>query len=185
MSAIRAYDTISTTCYQKGLLAAHADTCVLNDTRFSAGDHLGQDIANCDAASWLASFYQDPGRYGISEKLEGLSVRTKETVLGKEHPSTLSSMNNLADVLSDQGKYEQAEEMHRQVLGLRETVLGKEHPSTPTSMNNIAVAFLRAPGRDTDCLKLHMSAWRSAFRQTALCRTNYGIDPMDASSTTN
>jgi hypothetical protein len=32
-------------------------------------------------------------------------------VLGKEHPSTLASMNNLAAVLWSQGKYEQAEEM--------------------------------------------------------------------------
>ena len=49
---------------------------------------------------------------------------------GTEHPSTLTSMDNLALVLSRQGKYEQAEEMHRQALGLRETVLGKEHPDT-------------------------------------------------------
>jgi hypothetical protein len=34
-------------------------------------------------------------------------------VLGKEHPSTLMSMNNLAEALRYQGKYEQAEEMHR------------------------------------------------------------------------
>jgi hypothetical protein len=48
-------------------------------------------------------------------------------VLGKEHPSTLTSMNNLTLVLSNQGKYEEAEEMLRQSLGLSETVLGKEH----------------------------------------------------------
>ena len=40
----------------------------------------------------------------------------RETVLGKENPDTLRSMNNLAAVLSDQGKYEQAEEMFRQAL---------------------------------------------------------------------
>lgn len=33
---------------------------------------------------------------------------TSERALGKEHPSTLASMNNLASVLSQQGKYEQA-----------------------------------------------------------------------------
>jgi Tetratricopeptide repeat len=33
--------------------------------------------------------------------------------MGKEHPSTLMSMNNLAMVLRNQGKYEQAEEMLR------------------------------------------------------------------------
>ena len=45
--------------------------------------------------------------------------------LGKEHPDTLMSMNNLALVLSGQGKYSEAEEMHRQELALCETVLGK------------------------------------------------------------
>jgi hypothetical protein len=33
--------------------------------------------------------------------------------LGKEHPDTLASMNNLTQVLSGQGKYEQAEEKYR------------------------------------------------------------------------
>jgi hypothetical protein len=50
-----------------------------------------------------------------------------ETLLGKERPCTLTSMNNLAILLSDQGKYEHAEEIHRQELRLVETVLGKEH----------------------------------------------------------
>jgi tetratricopeptide (TPR) repeat protein len=59
-------------------------------------------------------------------------------VLGKEHPDTLTSMNNLATVLRDQGKYEQAEEMYRHALRLRQTVLGKEHPSTLTRMSNLA-----------------------------------------------
>jgi len=62
----------------------------------------------------------------------------KDTVLGKEHPSTLASMNNLALVLSRQGKYEEAEETHRQALRLMETVLGKEYPSTLATMNNLA-----------------------------------------------
>ena len=35
----------------------------------------------------------------------------RETVFGKEHPDTLTSMNNLAGMLRDQGKSEQAEEI--------------------------------------------------------------------------
>ena len=35
----------------------------------------------------------------------------EEKVLGKEHPSTLTSMNNLASVLSRQGKYDEAERL--------------------------------------------------------------------------
>jgi tetratricopeptide (TPR) repeat protein len=62
-------------------------------------------------------------------------------VLGKEHPSTLNSMNNPALVLGDQGKYEEAEQMHRQALQLKEKVLGKEHPDTLKSINNLAVVL--------------------------------------------
>ena len=41
-------------------------------------------------------------------------------MLGKEHPSTLTSMNNLAEVLHRQGNYEEAERIHQQELALRE-----------------------------------------------------------------
>jgi len=64
-----------------------------------------------------------------------------ETMLGKEHPDTLTSMSNLGAVLRDQNKYEQTEEMHRQALRLREKVLGKEHPDTLSSMRNLATVL--------------------------------------------
>lgn len=60
-----------------------------------------------------------------------------------EHPSTLTSMNNLATVWNDQGKYEQAESMHQQALGLTEAVLGKELPDKLTNMNNLATVLSR------------------------------------------
>ena len=44
-----------------------------------------------------------------------------ETMLGKEHPSTLASINNLAAALRDRGWYEQAEKMYRQELRLCNT----------------------------------------------------------------
>ena len=66
---------------------------------------------------------------------------------GREHPDTLTSMNNLARVLSEQGKYEQAEEMHQQTLRLMEITLGKEHPHTLTSRNNLAAVLRDQGGR--------------------------------------
>jgi hypothetical protein len=62
----------------------------------------------------------------------------REKVFGVEHPSTLTSMNNLAGVLDSQGKYTEAETMHRRTLAMREKVFGVEHPDTLTSMNNLA-----------------------------------------------
>src|SRR2546423_8339675 len=69
-----------------------------------------------------------------------------ETMLGKEFPSTLTSINNLAAVLRDQGKYDLAEEMYRQGLRLCETILGQDHPSTLTSTSNLALV-LRGQGK--------------------------------------
>jgi hypothetical protein len=64
-----------------------------------------------------------------------------KTILGKEQPSTLASMNNLAIVMGDQGKYEQAEEMYQQTLRLSEMVLGKEHPGALAGMGNLATVL--------------------------------------------
>jgi tetratricopeptide (TPR) repeat protein len=86
----------------------------------------------------LALVLSHQGKYEEAEEMHRQALRLRETVLGKEHPDTLTSMNNLASVLSNQGKYEQAEEMLRQALRLQEMVLGKEHPSTLVSKNNLA-----------------------------------------------
>jgi Tetratricopeptide repeat len=64
-----------------------------------------------------------------------------ETVPGKEHPFTLTRMNNLAGVLSNQCKFEQTEEMHQQVLRLRETVPDRDHSDILTSINNLAMVL--------------------------------------------
>jgi tetratricopeptide (TPR) repeat protein len=78
-------------------------------------------------------------------------------VLGKEHPVTLMSMNNLAESLRQKGKYAEAEAMHRQTLQLRETVLGKEHPVTLMSMNNLAES-LRQQGKYAEAEVMHRQA---------------------------
>ncbi len=59
-------------------------------------------------------------------------------MLGKEHPETFDSMNDLARILERQGKDDETEQIYRQTLELREKVLGKEHPDTLDSMSNLA-----------------------------------------------
>ncbi|KAK4113213.1 hypothetical protein N656DRAFT_789251 [Canariomyces notabilis] len=89
------------------------------------------------------SFHQ-LGKYKDAERMHRQALGLREKVLGKEHPSTLTSMNNLASVLNSQGKYKEAERIHRQALGLR--VLGDEHPNTLTSIGNLASMY-RNQGR--------------------------------------
>jgi tetratricopeptide (TPR) repeat protein len=66
----------------------------------------------------LALVLSRQGKYEQAEEMHRQALKLSETVLGKEHPTTLTSMNNLATMLRDQGKNEQAEEMLQQALGL-------------------------------------------------------------------
>jgi Tetratricopeptide repeat len=45
-----------------------------------------------------------------AEEMYQQTLGLKEMVLGKDHPDTLASMDNLAEVLRFQGRYEQAED---------------------------------------------------------------------------
>jgi hypothetical protein len=80
-------------------------------------------------------------------------METRKRVLGQEHPSTLTSMANLASTYRNQGRWKEAEELEVQVMETSLRMLGQEHPSTLTSMNNLAFTW-KSQGRDYDALEL-------------------------------
>jgi tetratricopeptide (TPR) repeat protein len=94
------------------------------------------------------------GQYAVAEVSHRQALSLKKDVLGFEHPSTLTSMNNLAGVLHRQGKYEEAEAMNRQTLARYEKVLGHEHPDTLTSINNLALV-LNSQGKHEEAETMH------------------------------
>ena len=105
----------------------------------------------------IVGFLFKIGRWPEAYIIQMFHFRKAEKILGKEHPDTLKSMNNLAEVLSSQGNYEEAERIHRQALALRETVLGKEHPSTLASINNLA-SVLSRQGKYEEAERIHRQA---------------------------
>jgi malate/lactate dehydrogenase len=64
-----------------------------------------------------------------------------KTILGPEHPKTLTSMTNLASTYSNQGRWAEAEKLEVQVMETRKTVLGPEHPDTLISISNLASIY--------------------------------------------
>jgi len=87
----------------------------------------------------VAVFHLDAGRYEGAEPLFHRTLEIYERVLGKEHPSALTGVNNLAALLRKKGDYEDAEPLYRRALAGTEIVFGKEHPETLTSENNLAL----------------------------------------------
>ncbi|KAI9764071.1 MAG: hypothetical protein M1840_008875 [Geoglossum simile] len=81
------------------------------------------------------------GRYGEAEKLFLQVMEMFKRVLGEEHPSTLTSMANLASTYRNQGRWKEAEELEVQVIETRKRVLGEEHPDTLVSMTNLALTY--------------------------------------------
>jgi tetratricopeptide (TPR) repeat protein len=70
--------------------------------------------------------------------------KTREALLGPDHPDTLNSMSNLASAYQAVGDLNQAIRLHELTLAKREARLGSDHPETLTSMNNLAVAYQNA-----------------------------------------
>ncbi len=121
------------------ILLGHVDMCLENDRRFfSDGQRLGQEMTSCVVADWLASFYENYGRYDPAERLYRQGFNTRLRKLGKEDRDTLTSLSNLAGVLQYQGKYEQAKEMNQRALAGRKKILGVDHPDTLISLSNLA-----------------------------------------------
>ncbi|KAJ0358883.1 hypothetical protein COL26b_014447 [Colletotrichum chrysophilum] len=69
------------------------------------------------------------------------AVSTRTETLGEEHPSTLTSMANLASTYRNQGRWKEAEELEVRVMETRKRVLGEEHPNTLTSMHNLVFTW--------------------------------------------
>ena len=80
-----------------------------------------------------------------ARKLQELVLEVRARLLGKEHPNTLTSMNNLAQTLYTQGDLAGARKLQELVLEAMARLLGKEHPNTLTSMLNLA-QMLQAEG---------------------------------------
>ncbi|VFM96607.1 MAG: Tetratricopeptide repeat-containing protein, partial [Candidatus Kentron sp. G] len=105
-------------------------------------------------AAVLALLYQEQGRYGEAEPLYQQALAASESVLGKEHPQTLGSLNNLAGLYRDQGRYGEADPLYQRALAAYERVLGQEHPNTLASLNNLAGLY-DAQGRYSEAEPLY------------------------------
>jgi hypothetical protein len=64
-------------------------------------------------------------------------METSKTVLGAEHPNTLTSMANLASTYSKQKRWIEAEELLEVAVKGHRRVFGPSHPDTETVVSNL------------------------------------------------
>ena len=74
------------------------------------------------------------------EKAEEMYIRALigcENALGRNHTSTLDTVNNLGNLYRIQGKLDAAEQMCMRALAGKEKALGPDHTSTLSTVNNL------------------------------------------------
>ncbi len=113
--------------------------------------------------AWLGYLYKSQGRYSEAEPLYLQALEIMRSQLGTDHPSTATSLNNLAGLYRSQGRYSEAEPLYLQVLEIRRSQLGTDHPDTASSLNNLAGLY-DSQGRYSEAELLYLQVleiWRS------------------------
>jgi tetratricopeptide (TPR) repeat protein len=96
---------------------------------------------HCTTLNAFAQVLQTAGAFSAARLLHQRVHDVETRTLGPEHPSTLTSRNNLANALFGMGEPAEAIRLLRQTLEDRARILGPEHPDTLTSRNDLACAL--------------------------------------------
>jgi tetratricopeptide (TPR) repeat protein len=81
------------------------------------------------------------GKYSEAIPPATQCLHLREQALGPEHPFTVLSLNNLAQLYVNMGDYAKAEPLLQRALKILEKAAGPEHPVTALSLNNLAMLY--------------------------------------------
>jgi len=109
--------------------------------KFEGNGSRDERLARASLLHCAAGFFDYQGHWREAERFLVQVTGMRKELLGEEHPSTLSSMANLASTYRNQGRWKEAERLEVQVVEARTRVLGEEHPDTLTSMANLASTY--------------------------------------------
>jgi tetratricopeptide (TPR) repeat protein len=82
--------------------------------------------------------YEKLGQYRDAVPVLQRAIAIREQSLGREHPDTATSLNNLAMVYKKLAMFTEAAELAQRALAICEKVLGSEHPETVIVRSNYA-----------------------------------------------
>ncbi len=113
-----------------------------------AGSFTDKPLVEAALRSTLGLTYLYLGETELAIRQHERARQLYESKMGREHPDTLTSMNNLATAYADAGRLDEAVKLHEETLKLRKKKLGQDHPNTLMSMGNLAVAYMETDRLD-------------------------------------
>ena len=91
--------------------------------------------------SMMGDIYESMAEYPSAIHEYQLALDGQEKILGKGHPDTLGTVQNIAIVFWNKGEYDKALEWYQRALDGKEKVLGKHHIDTLLTVQNMAIVF--------------------------------------------
>ena len=140
-------------------------------------DELGEEHPQTIYATFrLCGALWEAGRAAEVEPLCLKIVERSKRILGKEHRTTLRSMNILALVRKAQADYDEAEQLFREILRISRKAFGQTDIITLLAVGNLAAA-LKGAGRYEEAEPLYLEALE--FRRQVLGEDHpYTIDSL-------
>ena len=123
-------------------------------------DWVLKELDNAGEMYTIATILDGLGRFEESEVLYKTCLDLRRESLGRDHPDTINTMNNLGLVYNQQGRYHEAEKLHKTCSILYNRKLGVNDTKTMNSMNNLANVYVNQERYDeaealyTQCLAL-------------------------------
>ncbi|MGQ0559498.1 MAG: tetratricopeptide repeat protein [Sphingosinicella sp.] len=105
----------------------------------------------------------EEGRYADAILPARRALEMGERMLGAEHETTLTLVNNLAQIYTRQARFADAEPLHLRALEARLRTLGTEHRHTLVSLNNLASLY-QEQGRAAEAEPLLVQALLASER---------------------
>jgi tetratricopeptide (TPR) repeat protein len=112
----------------------------------------GDDKTFC--CTGLGRFYEAQSQFSTVESWYLRSLAISEQELGANHPSTATSLNNLANLYESMGRYAEAEPLYKRSLAIYQEVYGENHSEIATNLNNLALLY-RSMGKYTEAEPLY------------------------------
>ena len=86
----------------------------------------------------ISRFYESQGAYEQALTWRKQCISANKKRLGKKHPNTATSLDNLAVLYNNQGKYKKAKPLQLKALKIRKKL---QHPGIVISLNNLASLY--------------------------------------------
>lgn len=145
----------------------------------------GQPAIQARVRDALGVTYLGLGDFDAAGQQLQQALETRRKLLGDEHPDTLHTTNNLANLLAQQDRLEEAEALYVHVLSVRRRLLGADAAETLVTQNDLAMLqlvqgrFDEARALLEDALAVSRRALGDAHPDTIVALNNLALAHMN------